>query len=151
MITVIPIFYMCLHVTTGWLAVRLVTIIRRSCLHSLKHPSFGTCQLFPLLVTFLQSPDPKAPALLGFYHSYSRLCCHTLERQETMPQHPRVTGKLWQYSICYRRDALNPLNLASFQHLNISEMINIFPGTQNTNFHHVKSPSLRIHHKNSLM
>lgn len=62
-----------------------------SCLHFLKYPLSEAFQLFPILLhTFLWPPDPNIPALLGFYHSYSNLCGHKLQRQETVSQHPRV-------------------------------------------------------------
>lgn len=56
--------FMCLYVTTGWLAVRSATIIDCFSLHPTKHPSLGILCLLPLLVTFFPPPDPNSPALL---------------------------------------------------------------------------------------
>lgn len=141
-ITVVPIFFMHLYVTTGWPAVRLATI-DCPCLHPTKHPSFGTLQLFPHLVTVLRPPDPNAPALLVSPTPAAGLCCHIFAKKRDSVSEFGLQAS-FNNVLCYHRAALNTLKLASFQCLSISEIINIFPGSQNTNIH---PDFLRIHPK----
>lgn len=76
-------WFMFLYVTTGWLAVRVATIIDCFSLHPTKYPSLGIFWLFPLLVTFLPPPDPNSPALLfpPFFQHFVLLHIYKGKRQ----------------------------------------------------------------------
>lgn len=64
---------MCLHITTVWLGIRLVTIIHHSCLHSLENPCWGhsSCShFFLLLFSSLQIPTPLPTRFLPFIQQF---------------------------------------------------------------------------------
>lgn len=97
--TVVPVFFMHLYVTTGWPAVRLVATIDCPYLHPTKHPSFGTFQFFPHLVTVLRPPDPNAPALLVSPTSAAACVVTYLQRKEIVSQNLGCRQALTMYYV----------------------------------------------------